>query len=266
MRWLQQLDWRTIGQQMRNFVRGAGDLIDKLGGVKVAMLIVTGITFSPVIAGLLQIGVVVARPVLAFGTTLVAAIGAAGDAMVAFNARTLALPIFGLLARFFALGPPLALGGDTARNEETAAAEKAAREGKLDEWQRQNPTLGERLWRWMLTPPAGTPAPGAGGGAGDAGSAVLFGPQLVPLPDHRPGGTQPLQIFPNVYAPSAAQGAIGQQGSVDVNVHFANAPPGMQADTRTSGNVRAPRPRSAMRSASSVGASPHGRNQSGHDV
>lgn len=103
---------------MRDFVRGAGDLIDKLGGVKVAMLIVAGITFSPLIAGLLQIGVVVARLVLAFGTTLVAAVGAAGDAMVAFNARTLALPIFGLLTRFFALGLPLALGGDTARNEE----------------------------------------------------------------------------------------------------------------------------------------------------
>lgn len=82
VRWLQQLDWRAIGQQMRDFVRGAGDLIDKLGGVKVAMLIVAGITFSPLIAGLLQIGVVVARLVLAFGTTLVAAIGAAGDAMV----------------------------------------------------------------------------------------------------------------------------------------------------------------------------------------
>lgn len=191
VKWLQQLDWRAIGRQVRDFVRGVSDLIDKLGGVKVAMLAVVGITFSPVIAGLLQIGVVVARLVLAFGTTLVAAIGAAGDAMVAFNARTLALPIFSLLTKFFALGLPLALGGDTARNEETAAAEKAAREGKLDEWQRQNPTLGERLWRWMLSPPAGMPAPGAGGGAGDTGGAMPFGPQLVPMLGQRSTGRHP---------------------------------------------------------------------------
>ena len=150
--------------------------------------------------------------------------------------------MFGLLTKFFALSMPLALSGDTARNEETTAAEKAAREGKLNEWQRRNPTLGERLRRWMLTPPAGTPAPGAGGGGGDTGGAVPFGPQLVPLPGRRPGGFQPLQIFPNIYAPSAAPDVIGQQGSVDVNVRFANAPPGMQADTQSSGNARAPQP------------------------
>lgn len=94
----------------------------------------------------------------------------------------------------------------------------------------------------MLTPPAGTPAPGAGGGGGDTGGAVPFGPQLVPLSGQRPGGIQPLQIFPNIYAPSAAPAPISQQGSVDVNVSFANAPPGMRVDTQTRGKVRAPQP------------------------
>ncbi len=45
-----------------------------------------------------EIGAAVARLALAFSTTLVAAIRIAGEAMLAFNRSTMALPVFRMLA------------------------------------------------------------------------------------------------------------------------------------------------------------------------
>jgi hypothetical protein len=47
---------------------------------------------------------------------------------------------------------------------------------------------------------------------------------------------------PNLYALTGAPGLPGQQGSVDVNVRFANAPQGIEVDTQSTGSVRVPRP------------------------
>ena len=64
---------------------------------------------------------------------------------------------------------------------------------------------------------------------------------LAPLPGERPGsGFAPLQVLPNIYSPSSAPASPGQQGAVDVNVKFANAPPGTQVDVQGTGPVRAP--------------------------
>ena len=87
-RWLSRSDWQGIGEQMRRFVRGAGDVIEKLGGVRgngAMIAIGLDITFSPVIAGLLGSAQRSARLALAFSTTLVAAIRIAGEAMLAFT-------------------------------------------------------------------------------------------------------------------------------------------------------------------------------------
>ena len=273
--WLKQLDWKSIGEQMRGFMRGARDLIDSLGGVKTAMWIVAGITFSPVILALGQITAAVLKMVFAIGTTLIEAIASASGAMAAFSARTLALPVFALLSKLFALGLPLALSGDTANNEQTRDAQKAAREGRGDEWLKDNPNLSTRLWNWLRTPPEGTPAPGtlpAPGTFPAPGAGIPFGPQLVlvpgdrpagagiptlkilpdlsgwpaALPDARPSGSAPQldrgPALPSLYAPTGAPGLPGQQGAVDVNVRFANAPQGTEVDTRSTGSVRVPRP------------------------
>ncbi len=273
--WLRQLDWKSIGEQMRGLVRGARELVDWLGGAKGAMIAIGVITFSPLIAGLLSIGVTVAKLAIAFSVTLVEAIASAGAAMATFSARAMALPVFAILSKLFALGLPLALSGDTANNEQTREAEKAAREGRLEQWQKDNPNLSTRFWRWLTTPPEGVPTPGAptpglpAPGAAGGGAGVPFGPQLVPLPGQRQPGIPTLKILPdlsgwpvlpdarpsgsvpqldrgpalpNLYAPTATPGLPGQQGSVDVNVRFANAPQGIEVDTRSTGSVRVPRP------------------------
>ncbi|MEJ0020731.1 MAG: hypothetical protein WDN25_30115 [Acetobacteraceae bacterium] len=257
--WLQQLNWKSIGEQMRSFMHDAGELFDKLGGVKGMLIGIAAITFAPVIASFAQL----AATILTF----------APPAWLLF------------LMRGAPLALPLALSGDTANNEQTRDAEKAARDGRQDEWLKDNPNLSTRLWKWLTTPPAGTPAPGAPGaaspgtppagmpapGALSAPAGIPFGPQLVPLPGQRPTGTIPtLKILPdlsgwpvalpdarpsgvmpqadrgaalpNLYAPTGAPGLPGQQGAVDVNVRFANAPPGIEVDTQSTGSVRVPRP------------------------
>lgn len=277
--WLQQLDWQSIGEQMRSFVRSAGDLIDKLGGAKGAMIAIGLITFSPVIAGLLEIGAAVARLALAFSTTLVAAIRIAGEAMLAFNRSTMALPVFRILA--LTLGaydktmqgtpvtpqntPPGSRDFHALTPEQQEESRKLHPPGSEGSGSWLRDQLGD-VWRNMLTPPAGTPPPSAGGGGG-----IPFGPQLVPLPSQRPAGAIPtLKILPdlsgwpaalpdarpsgvmpqadrgpalpNLYAQTGAPGLPGQQGAVDVNVRFADAPPGIEVDTQSTGSVRVPRP------------------------
>ncbi|HUB49343.1 MAG TPA: hypothetical protein VMB73_30595 [Acetobacteraceae bacterium] len=289
VRWLQQLDWRAIGQQVRDFVRGAADLIDKLGGVKGAMLAVVGITFAPVIAGLIEIGAAVAKLVVAFGTTLVAAVRAAGDAIALLNTRAMALPLFRVLALTMGLYDKAKEGRQADHAGEHAAglarlrrADTGATGGKSPAAPAGQRRVGQLVARSTHRcvafgfDSAGWDAaarPGAGEWRGGGGVPVL--PQLVPLPGQRPGGIggapfdpqplpgqpsggfQPLRILPdnpplfappsgtslpNIYAPPAPQGAVSQQGSVDVNVRFANAPAGMQVDTQSGGSARAPPP------------------------
>ena len=101
------------------------------------------------------------------------------------------------------------------------------------------PTPSGALPTLALPPP---PAPGATPpGLPTAPPPGVFAPLALPaLPGERGGGIAPLQITPNLYSPSSAPGAPGQQGAVDVNVKFANAPPGTTVDVRGSGGVNAP--------------------------
>lgn len=73
-----------------------------------------------------------------------------------------------MLTRLGIVTLPLALKGDTADNPQAREAEQAAREGHGDQWRRDNPNLGERLWNWMWGPSGGSgggaPRGGPGGG------------------------------------------------------------------------------------------------------
>jgi hypothetical protein len=217
--WLNQQDWRGLARDAGLFATVVADLVGKLGGVRGVVEIIVGYKLA---------------------TWAWAA--AAGFDALAVSARALAA------LRLGTLGLPLLLGGDTANNEQSSEAEKATRGGQQQEWLRDNPNLSTRVWRWLWPPPTGMPTEGGGDGtaSGDSprGSAggVFPGPQLVPPPGTRPGGIGPLQIFPNLYAPSAAPAMPEVQGAVDVNVRFVNAPAGMQIDTQSTGQVRAPRP------------------------
>ena len=238
--WLRAVDWNALGRSIRDWMTAAGEFIDKIGGVKVALLAVIGLSFAPL---LVSIG------------TVIAAVGRMAAAILAIPGipgvpgAPAAVPR--VLPPLVPLALPLALSGDTAPSHMTPEAEQATR-AKIDQQERASREWWDSKYKavgsWLRSATAWP-----GDASPDAAPAGVL-PRLAPpgavpaimpslLPGALPGsGTAPLQL-PSLYAPSSAPGAPGApgaQGSVDVNVKFANAPPGTQVDVRSAGQVRAP--------------------------
>jgi hypothetical protein len=171
--------------------------------------------------------------------------------------------IGGPLAALLLTGPAGQVTGDS-ESQEKQIEENAKRK---QQYRREHPEYREPwerlkgLFSGGAPSPSGTsPAPGQVTGGGPPG-ALPWGlaPQLAPLPGTRSGGIGPLQIFPNLYTPSAAPGAPSPQGAVEVNVRFDNAPPGMRVRRPAPARCACRKRKSAMLSASSDSASPDAR-------
>jgi hypothetical protein len=84
---------RAHKEQIKAAIRVTGEWIDKLGGLNFVLLTLAAVTVGPFLLGILSFTAVL-RLAWAFSVTLVAAIRAAGEALIAFNARAMALPVF----------------------------------------------------------------------------------------------------------------------------------------------------------------------------
>jgi hypothetical protein len=155
-------------------MRSAGDLVDTLGGAKGALIAIGLITLSPLFVAIGQVTAAVARLILPWAPRR--SWRSARRATRWLPSAPAHLPCrCSRCCRSVRLGPAARPQRRYCQQRGNPCGGDGAREGKLDEWQRQNPTLGERFWRWPNTPLAGLPAPGAGGGG------IPFGEQLVPL-------------------------------------------------------------------------------------
>lgn len=85
-----------------------------------------------------------------------------------------------LLTRLGILALPLALHGDTAENQQARDAEQAEREGRGDQWRRDNPNLSTRFWNWYTGEQSGSgprlPGPRANSAGGPVEPAVPYQP------------------------------------------------------------------------------------------
>jgi hypothetical protein len=231
--------WVTMVKNFKYYADKTWEWIQWIGPLKVALLAVGAITLGPLIGGIGH----AAAGVLGL-TANVINLGVAMNAIQVPASMAFLMRIGGPLAALLLTGPAGQVTGDS-ESQEKQIEENAKRK---EQYRREHPEYREPWERLKGLFFGGTPSPpgtsaapsqGAGGGAAVAlpwGLAT----QLAPLPGTRPGGFGPLQIFPNLYTPSAAPGAPGPQGAVDVNVRCDNAPPGTRVETSSTGRVRVP--------------------------
>lgn len=136
-----------VVETIKHFVAEVDTVVTALGGWKVATEILFGLwigsKFIAVIANITRL------------LTLLSAVPGSGVTAA-------------LLTRLGVLALPLALKGDTADNQQARDAEQAQREGRGDQWRRDNPNLGDRLWNWITGGTSGGGGRLAGPRAGGA--------------------------------------------------------------------------------------------------
>jgi hypothetical protein len=237
--WLKDPSWKETKDNFKYYADKTWEWIQWIGPLKVALIAVGAVTFGPLIGGiaLATAGILgLTANVISLGTAMNAIQVPAWMAfLMRLGAPLAALLLTGPAGQIFGEGEP----------EEKQKEENVSRK---EQYRREHPEYREP-WERLKglffggTPsPSGTPPAPGQGASGGLGAALPWGlaPQLAPLPGTRPGGFGLLQIFPNLYTPSAAPGAPGPQGAVDVNVRFDNAPPGMRVETTSTGQVRVP--------------------------
>ncbi len=237
--WLKDPSWKETKDNFKYYADKTWEWIQWIGPLKVALLTVGAITFGPLIGG---IGLAAAG-ILGL-TANVISLGVAMNAIQVPAWMAFLMRLGGPLTALLLTGPAGQITGDS-ESQDKQIEENA----KLHEqYRREHPDYREPWERLKglffggaSSPPDTSPAPGRINGGGAAGTLPWgLAPQLAPLPGTRPGGFGPLQIFPNLYTPSAAPGALCPRGAVDVNVRFDNAPPGMRVETTSTGQVRVP--------------------------
>jgi hypothetical protein len=250
VRWLRAVDWNAVGRGIRDVFTRTGEWLDKIGGVKVALIGLGIISLAPIVAKVVEVTQSVITLARALDTTLVAAFGRAAVAGDAFNARMMRLPAYRMMALGMNLwdtahqGTPVTQA-DIGRMSDAERQRFGITRSEGGQWEYRNPQTGE-----MVTPSAGAAAPVpqtnilGGKPWGDWLWDRVFGSPVAPAPG-LPSLTAPgagVPALPSLYGPPASAPAVpgAQQGAVDVNVKFANAPPGTQVDVQSTGAVRAP--------------------------
>jgi len=226
-------DWPGLKKQLIEVKDAVIWIVNEVGGLKNAVLIVIGLKFAPFLLELAKVGMAVGKLVFAFGTTLVAAIGKANDAVILFNKSSMELPVLRALSVAMELYDKAKTGKEiTPQNTPPSSPdfrflspEQQAESSSL------HPPGSEGSGSWLrdrlavLSKSMGEAA-ARGNVPADAGPIQTL------------GTAQPLSTLPG--AAAAAGGASPVLGEIKATLDFKNLPPGVAVSAETRGAVSEP--------------------------